>query len=289
MLAIRDFFLDLIFTFLTLFRIPLFCRKISIPQLTGSSDMSLVILGNGPSLKNFLENQRDFMQDKKLLAVNHFSETKYYEELKPAIYVVSAPEYWLDDIDADFLEKRNRIFNALREKTGWSLDFFIPVAAKRNLWWKKVLDKNPHIRVHYYNTMPVEGFRAFRYMLFSLKCGMTRPHNVLIPSLMIGIWTGFKEIYLVGADHDWMKEIFVGPDNTVYLTQRHFYDAQKAKPDVMKNLGKGQRKLHEILEKFYWSFKGYHDIRRWAEPKGVRIINITPGSWIDAFERQSIE
>ena len=284
---IRDFGLHSAQTLVSLLRIPLLCHPVRIPRL--ASGKPLVNLGNGPSLKDLLDNHPDFLQNKDLLAVNHFSETDYFEQLKPRLYVVAAPEYWLDDIDEDFLQKRQRIFGALAGKTGWPLEFFIPVAARRNLWWKKVLEANPHIRIHYYNTMPVEGFRWFRYALYDLKCGMTRPHNVLIPSLMTAVWTGYKEIYLTGADHNWMKEIFVAPDNTVYLTQRHFYDARNATPGVMKKLGKGQRKLHEIIEKFYWSFKGYHDIGRWAGAKGVRIINITPGSWIDAFDRQEIK
>ncbi len=268
-------------------RIPLMCRPVRIPSLNPVND--LVILGNGPSLKSFLENHRDFWQDKYLMAVNHFSETEFFAHVRPRLYTVSAPEYWLPDVEDDFLEKRQRIFESLAAKTGWTLDFFIPVPARKNPWWKKVLETNPHIQIHFYNTMPVEGFWSFRNFLMDRKCGMPRPHNVIITALMNAIWSGWKTIYLIGAEHNWLKDVSIDEQNRVYLTLRYFYNEQNAQPVIIKNLGKGQRKLHEILEKFYWSFKGYHDIRRWAEPKGVRIINITPGSWIDAFERQSIE
>jgi hypothetical protein len=98
----------------------------------------------------------------------------------------------------------------------------------------------------------------------------------------------FSKIYIAGADHSWLTEIFVADDNTVYLTQRHFYDAQIARPDVMKKIGKNKRKLHEILHKFMWSFKAYFDIDQYAKSRNVKIINITEKSFIDAFERMKI-
>ncbi len=285
--SIRDFGQQSAQTLVTLLRIPLMCRPVSIPRISTGKD--LLVLGNGPSLKPFLEKHKDFWQNKDLLAVNHFAETALYAEVRPRLYVVSAPEYWLPDVEEDFLEKRQRIFESLAGKTDWPLDFFIPVPAGKNPWWKKLLGTNPNVHIHFYNTMPVEGFWPFRNVLMNLKCGMPRPHNVIITALMNAIWAGWETIYLIGTEHNWLKDVSIDDDNRVYLTLRYFYNEQKARPVIIKNLGKGQRKLHEILEKFYWSFKGYHDIRRWTEPKGVRIINITPDSWIDAFERQSIE
>ena len=51
---------------------------------------------------------------------------------------------------------------------------------------------------------------------------------------------------------------------------------------------KEARKLHEILHKFYLSFKGYFDIKAYAKKKGVSIINLTKGSFIDAFEKKPL-
>ncbi len=283
---IRDFGLLNAQTLITLARIPLMCRPVHLPSI--SSGKELLILGNGPSLKPFLEKHPDFWRIKDLLVVNHFAETDFFTQVKPSLYVVSAPEYWLKDVEPDFVEKRQRIFNALTEKTNWPLHFFIPVHAKRNLWWKKLLDTNPNIHIHFYNTMPVEGFWSFRTLLMNMQCGMPRPHNVIVPALMNAIWSGWKKIYLIGTEHNWLKDVSIDNENRVYLTLRYFYNDQKARPTVIKHLGKGQRKLHEILEKFYWSFKAYHDIQKWAQKKGVKIYNITPGSWIDAFERKEI-
>lgn len=248
----------------------------------------LVILGNGPSLNEFIAAHPDFLENKTLLAVNQMVNTPVFERLKPALYVVSAPEYWLPDVEEDYQQIRRKLFDDMATKVTWPMHFYIPREAKGRGEWYARLRTNPHIHIHYYNNTPVEGLRPCREFLFDLKAGMPRPHNVLIPSLMTAVWSGFKEIYLAGADHSWLNEIHVTDDNVVLLTQKHFYDRDKARPAVMKKLGRGQRKLHEILEKFYYSFKAYHIIRQWAERKGVRIYNITPGSFIDAFPRKKV-
>ena len=84
--------------------------------------------------------------------------------------------------------------------------------------------------------------------------GMPRPHNVLIPSIILSMRMGFKKIYLAGADHSWLKEIFVSEDNEVFLTQKHFYDEKKAEARTMDKLGKGSRKLsnEELLNRDYY-------------------------------------
>ncbi len=282
----RDFVTEGFQTFATLARLVWMTRPASKPPRAEKEE--IVILGNGPSLKDFLSRHKDFMENKDLLAVNNIADTEIYEELKPGKYVTSAPEYWLPEVEEDYRQLREKLFQNIARKTRWPMDFFIPVAAKQNLWWEKVLRENPNIRIYYYNTTPVEGYRPFRYFLFDKRLGMPRPHNVLIPSLMNAVWSGYKKIYITGADHNWLKDIHVDARNTVYLIQKHFYDEKTAHPAVMKKLGKGKRKLHEILEKFYYSFKAYHDINRWAKCHQVRIYNITPGSWIDAFERMEI-
>jgi hypothetical protein len=116
---------------------------------------------------------------------------------------------------------------------------------------------------------------------------MPRPHNVLIPSIMIALSLGFKKIFLFGADHSWLKDIWVDEENNVLLQQKHFYDIDKAKPRHMDYLGKGKRKMHEVLIKFYHSFKGYFEIDAYGKNQGKTIYNCTPGSYIDAFDRLS--
>jgi len=245
----------------------------------------LVILGNGPSLNNSLETQMDFLEGKTLLCVNFFPTTAYYEKLKPSIFVSIAPDLWLPDVDQKFIDQRIRLFDALVEKTNWDLDFYFPWSARSVSTWRDKLAENKNIKVHYLNTTPVTGLRSVSEFFFRKSLGMPRPHNVMIPSLFTGIQMRFKTIYLLGADHSWLREISVNDDNVALINQKHFYDETSSKPDTLDKSGKGARKLHEILFKLMNAFASYFVIKDYAESQGCRILNATPNSFIDAFDR----
>jgi hypothetical protein len=107
---------------------------------------------------------------------------------------------------------------------------------------------------------------------------------------MIAINRGYKKIILLGADHSWLKDLSVNDNNEALLNHKHFYDAQTSKPTRMYRHQKGTiRHLHEILEKLMISFRSYFEVKAWAEKNQVKIINATPGSYIDAFEREMLE
>ena len=285
LLYIQSFFGKLFQSIFTLPKILLWSRKVRLPK---AKKNELVILGNGPSLQDFLNNHREFLEGKQTLAVNHFADTDAFTEIQPDYYVINVPEFWTEDVDGDVLERRNHLIDNLLNKTTWQMHLLLGMGAKKSKKWRELSQKNPHLIIHYFNPTPIEGFRRFRHFCYKRQWGMPRPHNVLIPSLMLGINMDFNKIYVTGADHSWMEEIFVADDNTVYLTQRHFYDAQTARPDVMKKMGKNKRKLHEILHKFMLAFRGYFDIDDYARSQSVEIINITPHSMIDAFRREKI-
>ena len=286
LLKIKNFFTQLFQSFSSLLKVILISRPSG--KWPRAKHEELIILGNGPSLNHFLEKHRNFIKGKDLLAVNHFVNTAQYEELKPSFYLINVPEFWKEDIDEDYRQKRQKIFEDFVKKTHWEVNLFLDSGAKKAQFWKEIIKDNPHIKVHYFNPTPIEGFQSFKFFCYKHRCGMPRPHNVLIPSLIWGINTEYKKIYLTGADHNWMQELFVAEDNTVYLTQKHFYDEKKARPGVMKKAGKGQRKLHEILIKFVHAFAGYWEINKYAVYRGSEIVNITPGSMIDAFKREKL-
>jgi len=247
----------------------------------------VIILGNGPSLMKSIESNRKTLGDYQLICVNHFAEHAVYQELKPGLYVMAAPENWMDDVEPYYREKGKKLFEAITRYTRWDIQFYIPHSAKKFKWWQDLVGENKYIHIRYFNVTPVSGFKFFRYFCYRQFLGMPRPHNVLIPSLMIALALGFKKIFLFGADHSWLKDVWVDDNNNVLLKQKHFYDLDRVKPRHMDYLGKGKRKMHEVLIKFYHSFKGYFEIDAFSKHEGTDIYNCTPDSYIDAFERLS--
>jgi len=266
-------------------------------KLNKKKTKSLIILGNGPSLNETLRHQY-FFHDKELLCVNYFCRTEEFAELKPSFYVITSLEYFFNEEKKEFAIERRRTLESIAEITDWPMTFFVPAKAKSQREWKSIFENNKNISIYYFNTTPISGFNFFTHFCYKNNWGMPRPHNVLIPSLMLGIRMKFKNIYITGADHSWLQELFVDSDNEVLLSQKHFYDKQAQKQEHYRDMSIPQpmyhggstktRKLHEVLEKFYYTFRSYWRIKSFAEDNSVKIYNITTESYIDAFERVDI-
>jgi len=284
--SIQVFLENILFSMLSVLKIIIQSKAIKIKS--NSTSLELVILGNGPSLNKQIFNHIKFLDNKDLICVNHFPKTTYYEKLKPAYYVTGAPDLWLDDIEEKFVISSKLLFEAMAEKTNWPLSFFIPFEAKKHKRWQEQLKINKNINIIYYNNTPVEGFDWLNRLIFNYKLGMPRPHNVMIPCLMIAIWMNYKKLFLWGTDHSWLKEISVDRDNNVLINQKHFYDEKISKPETLDKRGKDKRNLGELLFKFMNAFQGYYTISNYASIKNVEIINNTELSYIDAFKKEKI-
>ena len=248
-----------------------------------------VILANGPSLNESLQTNPDFFKDRALLCVNDFANTEYYAQYQPQYYVLNAVEYWTDNFAGleKHIVKRNKLFANIKKQTHWDLTIFTPHQALASKTWQGLFDDKPNIKIVPYNVTPVEGFTFFNHFSFKRNLGMPRPHNVLLPSLMITINMQFREIYLLGADHSWLPLIRVDDNNRSLVDRVHFYDKETSKATPMYKPS-GYRKLHEVLTKFVYTFEGYFILKNYAATRGVTIYNATPGSYIDAFDRVDI-
>jgi len=282
LLAIQNFLIGFFQTASSLFKILVgsgFFIKPSIKHC----DNNCIILGNGPSLDQSIGEHQASFDKYHLICVNHFAESTIYGTIKPTIYVLNAPEMWMDDVEPYHYEKGEKLFNTISTNTNWDIDLFIPYSAKKFRRWQEKISKNPQIRIRFFNSTPTEGYTWFRYFCYKNYLGLPRPHNVLIPSLMLALYLNYKTIYLFGTDHSWMRDMWVTEDNEVLLNQKHFYDKNISKGRPMDYLGKGSRKMHEILQKFVYAFSGYVEINEYSKTRGQEIINCTEGSYIDAF------
>ncbi|OFX83600.1 MAG: hypothetical protein A2W99_15330 [Bacteroidetes bacterium GWF2_33_16] len=288
LLSLQLFLDNLIKTLLSLIKIILLSKwNITIKMKRQSRDC--IILGNGPSLNNVLEKEIDILLGKDLLCVNYFVLSKFYKILKPTYYVINAPELWNKNAIEKIKEDSEKLFRSIGEETNWELTLFIPFSANTNKKWLSDLGSNKNICISYYNPTPIDGFECTNSFFFKYGFGMPRPHNVIIPSLIFTIRMRYQNIYLLGVDHSWLKEITVDNDNNVLINQKHFYDTQTSVPQTMHKKGIGQRRLHEVLQKFVYSFKGYFDIKNFALRQKVTIYNCTPDSYIDAFEKKRLD
>ncbi len=259
----------------------------------------LIILGNGPSLSKDMDNIRSIIKNRDVLGVNYFVATKEFLELKPLYHVIVSQQYWGTDENEGWDNDRKRIFIILVEKVDWEFNLFVPIVASKSKGWIDFMAQNKNIKLNFFNLTPLDDDPSFFSGHLKKFKACPRPHNVLIPSILIGINLKYKNCYIAGADHSWLPELFVTQDNVPMMAQKHFYADQlkslnstllsdSAKPVFQENSLK-HKPLHEILHKFYYSFKSYWFLKEYAELEGTKIYNLTEGSFIDAFDKISYD
>ncbi len=269
-------------TFLSIVKIILQSRFTTQLPASFSNPKELVILANGPSLNKTVEESENFIRERTSLVVNFCVNSPMFEKIRPELYLIADPLFWIVP------EKRIQLFRTMAEKTIWPMGFFVPARAYKNKEWQPLLASNPNIRIYTYNTTPIEGFQGFCNFVFRKGWGVPRPHNVLIPSIAMGLRMPFEKIYLAGADHSWLPEISVTENNEVLMHQKHFYDQNSSKAAAVQKEDLNTARLHTILFHMYTAFKSYFVLEDYAKRLKKEVINITPGSYIDAFKRMKI-
>jgi len=256
------------------------CIKILVQsRSTGAypiGDKDLVILGNGPSLTQMLQDKNFFLENKDLMVVNKASISGYYEQIHPNYYLLMDPLFFQPG------ETMEQTILSIVKKTTWSMNLFVPIKARSQKIWQSYIQQNKNITLRWFNATPIEGFQSLAFNSYKKGWGMPRPRNVLIPCMMVGLRMNYSRIYLAGAENSWLKEIWVDDDNKVNMDLAHFYDKKSTERKV------SPLKLHEILESMVIAFKSYHSVEKFSKSQGMEIINITEGSYIDAFSREQI-
>ena len=290
--------MSLIETLLSILRVILLSRFF-LPKIERHAKTDkLFILGNGPSLNLFLSEHAQDIASYPKLAVNYFARTVEYTQLKPDYYLIISPEYFRKEQKKGWAADREKTLEIISEKTDWSMVLMLPSAAKGHQLVDKYFHNHNFISLYFINNTPIDGFKSFRESAYQKNLGIPRPHNVLIPAIWFGIKNSFKEIYLTGSDHSWLRDLWVTQENEVLLSQKHFYDQQTKEQQTDKNkptpqamyhgTSEEKRKLHEVLHKFMVSFQSYWVLKAYAESRSVNIYNLTLDSYIDAFEKRSL-
>lgn len=239
----------------------------------------LVIMGNGPSLNTTIDRSMALLKAADTMAVNFACLAPVFTDIRPRFYILADPLFFGDS------HPRIADFRAAMAAVDWPMTLLVPHARRRSV--PRAVTDNPSITVMTYNFVGIEGFAAFERVAYRMGLGMPRPRNVLIPAIMAGIQLGYREIYVAGADHSWMQTISVDDDNHVISVQPHFYKDDEREQRRVDTTYRGLR-LDQVVESFAIAFRSYHGVRRYADARGVKVFNSTPGSYIDAFERRPL-
>ncbi len=239
----------------------------------------IVIMGNGPSLRQTIDNESEWLLSHDLMAVNFAANTPDFFNLRPGYYVLADGHFFSGTQTDPNVRKLWEAFGRI----SWPMTLWVP--AKTLHLAKALTLHNDNITLKTFNLTPLEGSKALVHRLMDAGLGMPRPRNVMIPAIMVAIREGFKKIWLCGADHTWTRTLSVDDENFVVSIQPHFYEDNEKEHERVRSTYAGLH-LHDVLGSMTVAFKSYWDIAEYARARGIEIVNATPGSMIDAFPRR---
>jgi hypothetical protein len=233
----------------------------------------LYILGNGNSLNSFLESGKDIPEN--LMVVNHFASSPFFRQVKPRNYIIVDNNLCIAPETPEGTVARDNLINSFL-RVDWEMNLYMPTDSSVELLCD--LKKNENLNIVQFNRTPVDGFYCICDWLYDMRLGMPIPQNVTNAAIFCGIASGYKTIYLYGAEHSWTKSFEVDPvTHQVYMNDGHFYQN-----DNKRYIEKGVYK--EWLKAIYLALKSHEELRRYADKRGVKVINRTPQSFVDAYD-----
>lgn len=214
------------------------------------------ILGTGPSLNTLTEAQVDRLKSEVVFGVNSFYKSAIGSALEPRYYALIDSFYWE-------VESWNSIFSEIASKYAGNPPIFITGTGAQHFIGNLGLSK-PSIYL-YFKKYPTNKMSA------QITENLYATMNCVSTSILVAMYMGFKEIYLLGCDYNAFCSAGVG----------HCYDDKEELKDNPYNLA--------FYLKFYWITTEFHYLTaKLANKLGVRVVNLTTGSLLDAYPRMPV-
>lgn len=279
-------------SFLTITSILKFLRYGSLKHsksLSLTETQDIIILGNGPSLKGNLEKDMNILKKTNTFAVNKFCLTPEFHLLKPKYYLLIDPAFYIKkNTSLKFLELQKNIFDAFIKVKDWDLTLFIPVRTDMQDNWNSLIMNNKHITIRYINSNDANGFKSIIFTLYKYNFAMPMTQNVLVGAIFLSLNMGYKNIYLLGAEHSWTEHLRVNNKNQLFICNKHYYGEENT--IFYKGIEQQEIwKMHEILLAWSKTFMSYFVLRDYAKKVNANIYNLTTDSYIDAFPKVKLE
>lgn len=245
----------------------------------------LHVLANGPSLKDELSNISSIGEFDKVdyAVVNFFAFEELFTKIKPKHYSLADPMFFQETRNADNV---HRLFSILDTSVDWKMNIYIP-AHKYSSFLEFSNLKNGFIKIWKVNTITYSGFESLRYFFYKKSIASPKMQTVAVLAIFVGLNVGYREIELFGVDHSFLDSLFVDENNQLCNRELHFYDDGKAalKP-ILKNANDAPWTISDYLIAISNMFKGHEHLQGYATYLGASILNCTPNSFIDAYQRR---
>lgn len=251
----------------------------------------IVVIANGPSLNKTVELYKQELQDTECVMVNFSASTPLFELIKPAVYVMEDPGY-IHPHEYD-IKPIKTLVEDIVSKTQWPMTIVLPQSFR--LWWaNEVLQKNPNITIMF----TYDGWHHYEedelYKALDNNHIMAPGQTVTTKALWLGIYWGYPEVYLVGADTSFLADAHVDQcNNALFTYDSHFYTNNMVYREIGEYDKQSRRYLKETFGELITDvkimFDEYNLLNEYAKWKGVKIYNASEFSWIDVYERKKLK
>lgn len=214
------------------------------------------VLGTGPSLGNLTENQIQQLKNESTFALNSLYKSKIGKAISPSYYALVDNNYWED------VAHKKYLLDIVEQYSEKPPIFITDIRAFNIFNGIKNIKKTIYL---YAKKYPVESIDV---ELHKNTYGLMNVVSVCIAS---AIYMGFKEIYLLGCDYNAFCNFGRG----------HCYDDKDELKEVSYNLA-FYLKYYHITTEFHYL------IAKYAKENGIRIINLTDVSLLDAYPRAPV-
>lgn len=225
----------------------------------------LFILCCGPSIQ---EMDLTVLKEEITMAVHSFYLHKDIRTIRPNYYC-SAQWSYSEELKESLGLKYAREIKKYMEDS----KYFFCIRDKEMIEKSGAFDSN-EVNYYYYGSI---GDSLYEEIDFCQ--GVMPIQSVPILCLQLAIYMGFREIYLLGTEHDAIV--------TRQYSHFYHYDASIMSQENGETDSKGN--LNDTFENLlgctYTLWEQYKIVKRIAEKQGIKIYNATPMGILDVFER----
>lgn len=218
-------------------------------------DERCFIIGNGPSL---CAEDLELLKNEKCFAFNRIYCMYPKTTWRPWVYMCVDK-----DVIAQLKKARNLVIKG-------KYVFF-----NDNDLAEKYRKENAH-RIFLYNKRPLRKYMPHPLVIQEdISSSSSNTYSVVVNAFEVAVYMGFKEIYLLGVDHNYPINVDRNGRKTV---DKNIHSHFKEDKDQSMHLC-----FIDALENAYETCKVY------AEQHGIKIVNVTRGGKLEIFERDSLE
>ncbi len=227
------------------------------------------ILGTGPSLKN---QDLSPLRNEWTFVTNGFYLHPQYDIIHPKFFSSIDSECFKEDGES------KKFAEEVSKKVHADTTMILPFQYKDVIEKRGLFKKNKKIYIS-----QDRGFEESGDFNISLDKQIPVLQNVIFSAMIPAHYMGFKTMYLMGVEHDWLARPSSTPEKP-YTEDPHFYEADEfPKIPLLSTINPYEKQCYCA----FIAFKTYRLLKE--KMIDVKIFNLTPGSFLDVFPFKKYE